>query len=42
MNYYETFLKLAIGMIGLIVKINLFGKGNLAPNNAIDLIQNYI
>ncbi|OFI47984.1 hypothetical protein BG262_00305 [Floricoccus penangensis] len=42
MNYYETFLKLAIGMIGLIVQINLFGKGNLAPNNAIDLIQNYI
>jgi Predicted membrane protein len=42
MNYYETFLKLTIGMAVLIFQINIFGKGNLAPKSAIDLVQNYV
>ena len=39
-----TFLavKLAIGILGLVLQINLMGKGNLAPTSAMDQVQNYV
>jgi len=39
-----TFLavKLAIGILGLVLQINLMGKGNLAPTSAVDQVQNYV
>ena len=35
-------IKLAMGIIGLVLQINLMGKGNLAPTSAMDQIQNYV
>lgn len=35
-------LKLAMGIIGLVLQINLMGKGNLAPTSAMDQVQNYV
>ena len=35
-------LKLAMGMVGLVLQINLMGKGNLAPTSAMDQVQNYV
>ena len=35
-------LKLAMGIIGLALQINLMGKGNLAPTSAMDQVQNYV
>ena len=35
-------LKLAIGIVGLVLQINLMGKGNLAPTSAMDQVQNYV
>ena len=35
-------LKLAMGMVGLVLQINLMGKGNLAPTSARDQVQNYV
>ena len=35
-------LKLAIGIVGLVVQIHLMGKGNLAPTSAMDQVQNYV
>ena len=40
-SYTTIALKLAIGIIGLIIKINILGKGNLAPISAMDQVQNY-
>ena len=39
-----TFLavKLAIGILGVVLQINLMGKGNLAPTSAMDQVQNYV
>lgn len=39
-----TFLavKLAIGILGLVLQINLMGKGNLALTSAMDQVQNYV
>lgn len=43
MNIYLPILyKLAIGLIALIIQINIMGKGNLAPSNALDQVQNYV
>ncbi|MGQ4574637.1 DUF421 domain-containing protein [Leuconostoc pseudomesenteroides] len=43
MNIYLPILtKLAIGLFALIVQINIMGKGNLAPTNALDQVQNYV
>lgn len=43
MNIYMPILvKLAIGLLGLIIQINLMGKGNLAPTSALDQVQNYV
>ncbi len=35
-------LKLAMGIISLVLQINLMGKGNLAPTSAMDQVQNYV
>lgn len=35
-------LKLSMGILGLILQINLMGKGNLAPISAMDQVQNYV
>ena len=38
----EILIKLALGLFSLVFVINVTGKGNLAPNSATDLIQNYV
>ncbi|RRN47408.1 DUF421 domain-containing protein [Streptococcus halitosis] len=42
LNYMEILIKLALGLFSLVFVINVTGKGNLAPNYAIDQIQNYV
>ena len=42
LNYIEILIKLALGLFSLAFVINVTGKGNLAPNSAIDQIQNYV
>ena len=42
LNYIEILIKLALGLLSLVFVINVTGKGNLAPNSAIDQIQNYV
>ncbi|ANK60999.1 DUF421 domain-containing protein [Loigolactobacillus backii] len=41
-SYSDIGLKLFIGLVTVIIQINLLGKGNLAPANAVDQIQNYV
>lgn len=41
-NYLDVAIKLALGLISLIVVINFTGKGNLAPTSASDQVQNYV
>lgn len=41
-QYLNIFFKLLIGFLMLVIQINLSGKGNLAPSNAIDQLQNYV
>ena len=41
-NYIEILIKLALGLVSLVFVINVTGKGNLAPNSAIDQIRNYV
>ncbi|KQN53494.1 DUF421 domain-containing protein [Erwinia sp. E602] len=40
--YTPIMIKLALGILCLIVQINLMGKGNLAPSSAMDQVQNYV
>ena len=40
--YFEVALKLAMGLLALVMVINLTGKGNLAPTTAMEQIQNYV
>jgi len=40
--YLPILTKLAIGLFALIVQINIMGKGNFAPTNALDQVQNYV
>lgn len=40
--YTPVIVKLALGILCLIVQINLMGKGNLAPTSAMDQVQNYV
>lgn len=40
--YLPMLTKLAIGLVALIIQINVMGKGNLAPTNALDQVQNYV
>lgn len=41
-NYSEVAIKFILGFICIITQINLSGKGNLAPTNVIDQMQNYV
>lgn len=41
-SYLDVAIKLALGLVTLIVVINISGKGNLAPNSASDQVQNYV
>lgn len=41
-GYSFLAIKLALGIIGLVLQINLMGKGNLAPTSAMDQVQNYV
>lgn len=41
-GYTFLAIKLAIGIIGLVLQINLMEKGNLAPTSAMDQVQNYV
>lgn len=41
-NYTDVAIKLVLGFVCIIAQINLSGKGNLAPTNVIDQIQNYV
>ncbi|KRN33245.1 DUF421 domain-containing protein [Weissella halotolerans] len=41
-SYSIVFLKLAVGIMALVIQINILGKGNLAPISAMDQIQNYV
>lgn len=42
LSYINIAIKLAMGLISLIIVINITGKGNLAPSSAIDAVQNYV
>ncbi|MHC5269128.1 DUF421 domain-containing protein [Enterococcus sp. LJL98] len=43
MSFYSPIiLKLALGIMCLVLQINLLGKANLAPTSAMDQIQNYV
>ncbi|MBN6049818.1 DUF421 domain-containing protein [Lactobacillus helveticus] len=42
LDYTQLFIKLALGILTLIIQINLFGKTNLAPTTALDQLQNYV
>ncbi|MFS1664442.1 DUF421 domain-containing protein [Streptococcus sp. zg-JUN1979] len=42
LSYIDVGLKLALGLLTLIIVINISGKSNLAPNSASDQIQNYV
>ena len=42
-SYFATIaIKLALGLLSLVFVINGTGKGNLAPNSAVDQIQNFV
>ncbi|MGX7112666.1 DUF421 domain-containing protein [Gemella cuniculi] len=42
LSYVEIAIKLALGLVSLILVINISGKGNLAPTSASDQVQNYV
>lgn len=42
LSYFNVAIKLAIGLLSLVMVINLTGKGNLAPSSAVDQIQNFV
>ena len=42
LSYIDVAIKLALGLLSLIVVINYTGKGNLAPTSASDQVQNYV
>ena len=42
LDYTQLFIKLALGILTLIIQINLFGKTNLVPTTALDQLQNYV
>lgn len=35
-DYSDIIIKLAVGIVALIIQINILGKGNLAPISAMD------
>lgn len=40
LSYIEIAVKLALGLLSLVIVINISGKGNLAPTSASDQVQN--
>ena len=42
LSYIEIAIKLALGLLSLVIVINISGKGNLAPTSATDQVQNYV
>lgn len=42
LNYGDLTLKFIIGFLIMVLQINLFGRGNIAPTSAIDQLQNYV
>lgn len=42
LSYLNVAIKLAIGLLSLVMVINLTGKGNLAPSSAVDQVQNFV
>lgn len=42
LSYIDIAIKLALGLISLVIVINISGKGNLAPTSASDQVQNYV
>lgn len=41
-SYWDVTIKLALGLLTIILQINLSGKSNLAPISALDQVQNYV
>jgi Predicted membrane protein len=41
-TYSDVTIKLALGLLTIILQINLSGKSNLAPISALDQVQNYV
>lgn len=41
-GYTLIMIKLILGILCLVLQINIMGKGNLAPNSAVDQVQNYV
>lgn len=41
-DYLQIGIKLAIGILCLILQMNILGKANLAPTSALDQLQNYV
>lgn len=42
LSYADLTLKFVVGFVFMVIQINLFGKGNLAPTSAVDQLQNYV
>lgn len=42
LSYGDLALKFTVGFLFMVIQINLLGKSNLAPTNAIDQLQNYV
>ena len=42
LSYIDIAVKLALGLLSLVIVINISGKGNLAPTSASDQVQNYV
>ena len=42
LSYIDIAIKLALGLLSLVIVINISGKGNLAPTSASDQVQNYV
>ena len=40
LSYIDIAIKLALGLLSLVIVINISGKGNLAPTSASDQVQN--
>lgn len=42
-SFFATIaIRLALGLLFLVFVINVTGKGNLAPNSAVDQVQNFV
>lgn len=41
-DYFSLFIKLTLGFAAFVLQIALAGRGNLAPSNAIDQLQNFV